>query len=1049
MLLLNKKIIILTIFIIGLIAISAVSATSNKSSELQRTFENDSIVETSNQNVNFSGIAEEKPNATGSFHDLQNDINGADGTLEITKDYIWDNYTGRVVISQDNLVINGNNHTIDGNGHKIFQNNGLNITINDLTIINAFDDLADGVCFFNFGEVVLNNVTFANNRAREYGGAIYSEGVLELYDAVFINNSATYGSAIYNYNYSSISNAFFSSEISDYWGQIFSEDSNIYINNSTFLNIKSSYAPAIYISSSNSSISNSRFINLTADISAGAIAIWEGGNHYIGGCEFINTSSSKNAGAINIDILGYFISYGDVVIVDTLFNNTYSDFGGALIQLGGNLLVNNSHFISNDATYKGGSVYISFVDAKIDNCIFDSDGVKSLATCGSAIYCDISDLMLTGSKFVGQSENSGSTIYACDSAYNITNSIFINNTNAIYTDFDLESYLDENNIYNNATVSINNTYVIDTIMVGQGVELKLINNTINVTDLPSRFDLRDWNWTSPVGNQGFSGACTEFAVIEALQSALRKACGITTDYSINNLKKMIRYSNYGIMGSGDGCSLGMVISYFSSWLGAFPQDYDTFDEIGKISRTITTDETIHVQDAVLVYNDEPGSLQMKSAILKYGSLWTSFYLVDLDTNPYFNPETNAVYVYDNISTNHAVVIVGWDDNYPKENFLTTPPGNGAWIIQNSWGTGWGDDGYLYFSYYDKSLLKTYGGAGIINPGGDDTYAFNVIFENTIPYNKNYQYDVGWFGKIEICGNVSYASVFEALDDDLIAAVGTYFNSADTDYRVDVYVNGELKLTQEGLSPYVGFHTIKLNEYVPIKAGDVFSAVMTSDAMPVIYLNNTRVHYTRGLSYKFENGNWVDLYDEGKLACLKVYTVADDSQIIGNRDIVVDYNGGSYFNVNVVTADGHAVVGTSVKFTINGKTTTVKTDSNGFAKIKITDVPGRYVIKTTYNGKTYTNKVTVKQVLTTSKVTVKKTTKKFNLQAKLKINGKLVKGKTITFKFRGKTYHAKTNIKGIAKITIKKNVIKKLKKGKTYNVKITYLKDTIKSTVKVR
>jgi invasion protein IalB len=71
-----------------------------------------------------------------------------------------------------------------------------------------------------------------------------------------------------------------------------------------------------------------------------------------------------------------------------------------------------------------------------------------------------------------------------------------------------------------------------------------------------------------------------------------------------------------------------------------------------------------------------------------------------------------------------------------------------------------------------------------------------------------------------------------------------------------------------------------------------------------------------------------------------------------------------------------------------------------------------------------------------------------LQAKLKINGKLVKGKVIKFKFNGKTYNAKTNNNGIAKVTIKKNVIQKLKKGKTYAVKVTYLKDTIKTTVKV-
>ena len=200
----------------------------------------------------------------------------------------------------------------------------------------------------------------------------------------------------------------------------------------------------------------------------------------------------------------------------------------------------------------------------------------------------------------------------------------------------------------------------------------------------------------------------------------------------------------------------------------------------------------------------------------------------------------------------------------------------------------------------------------------------------------------------------------------------------------------------------------------------------------------------------DGSTWDDITLENRTVCLKVYTVADDSKIINNKDISVDYDGGKYFSVKVVTADGHAIgAGASVKFVLNGKTTIVNTDGNGIAKIKITQTPGKYTIKTVLNGKTCSNKVTVKQVLTASKVTVKKTARKFTLKAKLKINGKLVKGKVIKFKFNGKTYKVKTNSKGIAQKILKKKVIKKLKKGKTYTVKVTYLKDTIKTTVKVK
>ena len=83
------------------------------------------------------------------------------------------------------------------------------------------------------------------------------------------------------------------------------------------------------------------------------------------------------------------------------------------------------------------------------------------------------------------------------------------------------------------------------------------------------------------------------------------------------------------------------------------------------------------------------------------------------------------------------------------------------------------------------------------------------------------------------------------------------------------------------------------------------------------------------------------------------------------------------------------------------------------------------------------------------VVVKKSAKKLVLQATLKINKKLAKGKVITFKFNGKTFKAKTNTKGIAKVTLKKAVLKKLKVGKKIIYTAKYSTKTVKRSVKVK
>ena len=992
------------------------------------------------------------------FTDLQININNSSDVLDISEDYAFDNKsdlkTG-IVIEKNNFTINGNNHILNGNAQsRIFNITGKNITINNLVFINA-NTSESGGAIYTTGHITLNNVTFIANSAQNFGGAIagYEKSIVNCFNSGFIDNYAMGGSAIYSYKgKANVRSSYASSKTPAKYGQIMARDCALELDNLTFANIFASYCPAVYMVSSNASITNSRFVNLAANISAGAIAIKSAKNIYICNCEFINTTSSKNAGSINADIYGVSGNLGNVTIVDCLFKDTSSSFGGAYIQLGGGLSMNNNTFINNNAAFNGGSLYLSFVDAKISNCTFDSNSVEifeGYPTYGGAIYADTCNLSLTNSKLTNNTAYLGNGLYCYDSNYVIANSTFNNTGNDIYTHFDKNlSVLDNNSYANNDSCSLNNTFYFSCIE-GEAMELKLLNNTIAVDALPSKFDLRDWGWVSSLKNQGMMGSCWTFGMTGALESALLKACGIATDFSENNMQNtMIKYSIYGIPEFEGGVNL-MSMGYLTSWLGAFSQDADEYDEVGKISPLITTDNDIHVQDVILIPRDG-NDTQLKWAILKYGSLDISYLGQSKfdEKSPWYNTNTSAQYCNQSLDPNHEVSIVGWDDDYPKENFALTPPGDGAWIVKNSWGADWGDGGYLYLSYYDQTFKIS---KNVVD------YPAAIIFDNTLAYNKNYQHSFLWAGEIINASDFGYenftlANRFEALGDDLIAAVGSYFNESGYSYKLEIYVNGELKLVQDGISPYCGYHTIKLDSYVPVKKGDIFMVAMTSKFMPYLQLAIIRgpVSENSSFIYNCTTDKWDNLYlRNNSVVTLKAYTLADDSKITSSADISVDYDSGKYFSVNVKTDDGHAVSGAEVVFNINGKTSTVKTDKNGIAKIKITEAPKKYTITTTYNEKSHKNIITVKQVLKASKVTLKKTDKKFSLKAKLKINGKLQKDKVIRFKFNGKTYKVKTNSKGIAQKTLNKKVIKKLKKGKTYSVKVTYLKDTIKTTVKVK
>ena len=184
----------------------------------------------------------------------------------------------------------------------------------------------------------------------------------------------------------------------------------------------------------------------------------------------------------------------------------------------------------------------------------------------------------------------------------------------------------------------------------------------------------------------------------------------------------------------------------------------------------------------------------------------------------------------------------------------------------------------------------------------------------------------------------------------------------------------------------------------------------------------------------------------KMITVKGYT----PKLVGGKNINMYYCDGNTYGLKVWGVYGKVVgAGEIVKIKIGSKTYKAKTNKKGIATLKITDLPGKYTITATYNGVKVTNKLTVKRVISLKAVKVKKSAKKLVLTATLKKGKSPIKSKTVVFKFNGKTFKAKTNKKGIAKVTIKKSILKKLKVGKKITYQATYLKDTVKKSVKVK
>lgn len=397
-------------------------------------------------------------------------------------------------------------------------------------------------------------------------------------------------------------------------------------------------------------------------------------------------------------------------------------------------------------------------------------------------------------------------------------------------------------------------------------------------ELPARYDAREEGRTAPVKNQGDLGTCWAFASLLALESSLLPE--ESYDFSEDHMSHDPNF----LLDQKSGGDYIMSMAYLLSWRGPVLEEEDPYGD-GISPEGLTAAK--HVQEIQILpaYDREA----IKTAVYQTGgvqsALYTTLQRQEQDSR-YYNEETGAYYYSGTLPPNHDVVIVGWDDDYPAENFSELPPDNGAFLCENSWGTEFGEAGFFYVSYYDTNLCTT-----------------NLLYsgvEAADNYDRIYQSDrCGWLGQIGYGNeNVWGANVYTASEGtQQVLAAGFYAVDTNTEYEISVATEvpeqpadadwrrfKRKKLgTVSGTLDYAGYYTIPLAEPVEVKPGKRFAVMVelrTPGAVHPMAIEydsgdgRCLVDITDGEGYLSADGDtWerVETEQECNL-CLKAYTV---------------------------------------------------------------------------------------------------------------------------------------------------------------------------------
>ena len=493
--------------------------------------------------------------------------------------------------------------------------------------------------------------------------------------------------------------------------------------------------------------------------------------------------------------------------------------------------------------------------------------------------------------------------------------------------------------------------------------------------IPQKYSSVEMGYVTPIRNQNPLGTCWAFAAVAAMES-YALSHGLVDNPSDIDLSEYAVVSlafddrsfvdNVGTT-AGDVTQLtgnllnalnnggndSYVFKALSKWAGLYNESDVSYDTSGTTTVTYNPNTVSYIltgQKYISMSNVE----LVKLAIMENGAVTASYFS---DSKYSTNGETTINgfkvtlfeyynYAYENVGTNHAIALVGWDDTIPKEKFTVkghTPEGDGAWLIKNSWGDSFGDGGYMWISYYDKTINQVDATIYEIAPKSEYTY--------------NYQHDGSTaFGYGSSFSSKTYANVFEVKGSNSQEIKAVSFGLSDTNrgYSIQIYRNPEvdkptsgtamLSVPVTGKTTYEGYYTINLPETINVSRGDTFAVVITFDQNTRVVTSSGKNKYIGGggsaimnsevsdnQSYMgLGNGFW-DMYEYYNSYymnfCIKAFAVDADDSISASTITSIQSDGNSGLLISwQKVKDG--INYTLLKSTsLNGSYTTVYTGSN--------------------------------------------------------------------------------------------------------------------------